>query len=128
MQKLAIEWKHIELNGETCLRCTDTGEALDQVVEQLADECRESGWDISFRETIVGIEDLADSNLILLNGHPLESILPGAAASESQCESCCDFTGDPLTCCRTIEIDGFSFEGIPAHLIRQAVCELADCC
>lgn len=128
MKKLEIEWKHIEAEGDTCIRCADTGEALDVVVEQLANECRESGWEITFQETIIDIGNISDSNLILLNGHPIESILPGAKSSESHCESCCEFTGDQLTCCRTLDIGGISYEGIPSNIIREAVCEFADCC
>jgi hypothetical protein len=128
MKKLQIEWKHIETRVNTCIRCADTGEALDYVVERLANECRPHGWEIIFKETILDIENISESNIILLNGHPIESILPGAISSENHCESCCDFTGDQFTCCRILEVDGISYEGIPASIIRRAVCEIADCC
>lgn len=128
MKKLEIEWKHIAEREGTCIRCADTGEALDDVVERLAEECRPGGWLIDFRETILPLADISQSNIILLNGKPIETILPGARSSESHCESCCDISGEPSTCCRTVEFDGISYEGIPASMIREAVCLAADCC
>ncbi|MBN2357363.1 DUF2703 domain-containing protein, partial [candidate division KSB1 bacterium] len=38
-------------------------------------------------------DELAQSNLILLNGIPIENILPNSRAAQSLCPSCCDFTG-----------------------------------
>lgn len=128
MKTLEIEWKHLEKAGETCARCIDTGKALRQVVAELAKECRPAGWEIQFKETKLTLGEISESNMILLNGEPLEEILPNAAAGESHCQSCCDLTGNSLTCCRTIEFNGKSYEAIPADLIRRSVCAVAQCC
>ncbi len=128
MKTLEIEWRHLDKEGETCVRCSDTGEALHQTVAQLAEECRPRGWDIRFRETKLTPERISESNLILIDGKPIEAILPNAAAGLSLCPSCCELTGVSSTCCRTLEFKGKTYESIPAHLIRQAVCAIARCC
>ena len=128
MITLTIEWRHLSREGNTCIRCSDTGETLEQVVEQLARECRPQGWEIRFVETRLSVDEISESNLILFDGKPIEDILPGAYRSDSHCPSCCEFTGVPSTVCRTLEFDGETHESIPASLIRQAACELTRCC
>ena len=128
MNTLEIEWKHLDKSGNTCIRCSDTGEALQKVVGKLGEECRLCGWDIKFKETKLSESEITESNIILFNGKAIEDILPEAQASESHCQSCCEFTGNLSTSCRTVEFGGNSYEGIPASLIRQAVCEIAQCC
>ena len=128
MNRLEIEWKHYEKDGSTCVRCSETGEALDVVVKQLAEECLPRGWDIVYKETKLTEEDIAMSNVILFNGVPIEDIFPDCKSSESDCESCGELTGDEGTCCRTVEYGGRSYEAIPPALIREAVCRVARCC
>lgn len=128
MKTLEIEWRHLDIDGNTCIRCSDTVEALDKVVAELAEECRPCGWDIKFRETKLTEKEISESNIILLNGIPIEKILPNSVAGESHCQSCGELTANSSTCCRTIESDGKSYESIPSYLIRQAVCEITQCC
>lgn len=128
MNRLEIEWKHLDKSGNTCIRCSDTGEALQNVIEKLAVECEPCGWDVKFKETKLSESEIPESNIILFNGKAIEDILPEAKASESHCQSCCEFTGDSSTSCRTVEFDGNTYEEIPSSLIRQAVCVIAQCC
>lgn len=128
MKTMTIEWRHFDQEGNTCVRCLETGAALQQAVAALAEECRPQGWEIRFTETKLGAERIAESNLILLNGRPIEQVLPNAALRETQCQSCCELLGGGGTCCRAIELDGALYEGIPWHVIRQAVCAAAQCC
>ncbi len=128
MKILEIEWRHLDKEGNTCIRCSDTGEALHRVVTELTEECRPCVWDIKFKETKLTEKEISQSNIILFNGKPIEHILPNAVASESHCQSCCKLTGNSSTNCRTIELDGSSHESIPLYLIRQAACEIAQCC
>jgi len=51
MRTLEIEWKHLDKEGNTCILCLDTGEELNQLIGNLANECRLCGWDIKFKET-----------------------------------------------------------------------------
>ena len=128
MKTLEIEWKHFEKEGNTCIRCSDTGQALNKVAAELAEECRPYGWDIKFKETKLAEKGISESNVILLNGKPIEKILQDSVAGESYCQSCCELTGNSSTSCRTIEFDGKIYESIPSYLIRQAVCTIARCC
>lgn len=127
MPTLEIEWRHLDKDGRTCLRCSDTLQSLQQVTAQLAAECAPHGVHIVYRETRLSSEQLAESNLILFNGLPLESVLPGASASESECLSCGELCGQP-SFCRTVTVGGQTFEAIPATLIRQAACAVVQCC
>ena len=127
MNTLEIEWRHLDQDGRTCLRCSDTLQSLQQVIAQLVAECAPHGVHIAYRETKLPPEQLSESNLILFNGIPLESVLPDASASESECPSCGDLIGQPSQC-RTVSVEGRTFEAIPAALIRQATCAVAACC
>ncbi|HHW75847.1 MAG TPA: DUF2703 domain-containing protein [Xanthomonadaceae bacterium] len=127
MNTLEIEWRHLDQDGRTCLRCSDTLQSLQQVVSQLAAECASRGVTVAYRETKLSPEQLSQSNLILFNGLPLESVLPDAAASENECQSCGDLCGQP-SFCRTVTVGGQTFEAIPAALVRQAACIVAQCC
>jgi len=128
MNQIDIEWRHLEVDGNTCNRCNDTGSTLQQVIERLNEECAPCGWKLSFRDTPLDATRIPESNGIWLNGQLIEELLPGAAAGESHCESCCDFTGNPQTQCRTIEFGGNHYKAIPESLIREAVCRVAGCC
>jgi hypothetical protein len=131
MKKLTIEWLHldVETDGEatTCVRCAGTGEALADVVEALAHECRPTAVEISFKETKLAPSEVSRSNLVLVNGVPIEDVLPGASSSQNACQSCCELIGRE-TDCRTVEYGGETYETIPAALIRQAACAVAGCC
>jgi len=127
MKTLEIEWRHLEKDGRTCLRCSDTLQSLQHVVRQLAAECAPRGVRIEYQETRLPLERLPESNLILFNGVPLESVLPNALASDNACQSCGDLCGQPSVC-RTVSVGGQTFEAIPAALIRQAACITAQCC
>jgi len=128
MKILEIEWKHLDKDGNTCIRCSETGDALIDVIEKLSEECKPCGWKIIFKEIKLTEQEISDSNNILFNGKSIEEVLPGAKASKSLCQSCCELIGDQSTYCRTVEFGGKSYEGIPSSLIRQAVCEIAQCC
>lgn len=126
MKHLEIEWRHLDKEGNTCLRCADTGAALKEVVGSLAAECAPCGWEIALKETKLTEKELAESNTILVNGVPIESLL-GAGRSQSHCASCCDLVRVEPVRCRTIEHEGHTYEAIPGRLIRQAVCAVTQC-
>ena len=127
MKSLEIEWKHLDKEGATCVRCTDTGRTLAEVVRELAREYEGSGIQIEFKETLLGAGEIRQSNQILFNGIPLESLVPGASVGESSCASCCDMIGEDVAC-RTVEHGGTVYEAIPEHLIRVAAGRAAGRC
>lgn len=117
-QMLDIEWRHLVADGNTCERCGDTGAALGEALERLTRELAQSGIAVRFRKTPLGPAQLSESNLILLNGHPLEDWL-GARTTETHCATCCDMVGETV-CCRAVEVNGKIHEAIPEALIRDA--------
>jgi hypothetical protein len=119
MTKLHIEWRHYAKEGETCDRCAATGSSVKNVVAELARELSAKGIDVGFTETELPEELMAQSNLILFNGVPLEEVLGDATAGENACPSCSCLTGSD-TSCRTVEHGGVVHEEIPAALIRRA--------
>lgn len=127
MKKIVVEWMHLDKDGRTCDRCAETGVWVVEAVQALAAECREKGVEIVFKETLLAAEEIGQSNLILIDGVPVEDILPGAKASESCCCSCGDLTGQDEAC-RTIIFAGVEHEAIPPQMIREAICRVAGCC
>lgn len=127
MPTITIEWLHLEVAGQTCRRCGDTGRELAREIERLRQECAPRGVTLVCRETLLPPERIAESNTILIDGVPLETLLPQAAAATSCCDSCGDLTGRPEKC-RTLVHLGQVHEAIPRELIRQAVCRIAGCC
>ena len=127
MKTVTIEWMHLDKEGDTCNRCASTGEELGKVVSLLNMECAPAGVGVELVETRLEEQDIARSNLILVDGVPLEDILEDARADESSCASCGELTGKEAHC-RTLVQPGAVHEAIPARLIREAVCRVAQCC
>ena len=123
MRTLKIEWRHYQKEGATCLRCSATGKTLAEVVDELKIELAPSGIDVILRETALEADQLPQSNLILIDGVPLETLLSGARTSTSECASCACLTGATASC-RTVEYAGKSYEEIPEELIRAAVLQV----
>ena len=119
MKTLKIEWRHYDKAGQTCDRCAATGTSVRAVVSGLSTELAEKGVIVTFTETILPEELMAQSNLLLFNGVPLEAVLDNAAADENRCPSCSCLTGSE-TNCRTVEYEGKTYEEIPEGLIRKA--------
>lgn len=116
MKTLNIEWRHFETGGQTCDRCGDTGASLRRVIEELA---RTEGVTIEFHETHLLASSIAQSNMVLFNGVPLEELLDGAEISSNECCSCSCLIGED-TECRTLLYQGKTHEDIPEELIREA--------
>ncbi|MFH1013203.1 MAG: DUF2703 domain-containing protein [Thermoplasmatota archaeon] len=123
MHTIHIEWKHLDLEHGTCLRCSKTGKTLHEVITELKMELQPKNVNISFTETKLSEEQIHQSNMILINGSPLERILSGAEAGETYCASCSCLTGKE-NYCRTIKYNGETFEEIPEILIRMAVLKI----
>ncbi len=118
MKKLKIEWKHLDVAGETCNRCYDTGENLNQEVKRLNRALQPLGIEVEWFETKLDDTQIPQSNTILFNGVPIEEILD-IEVSENYCDSCTALLGNE-TYCRTIKYEGYEYEDIPAKAIRQA--------
>ncbi|MDP2758145.1 MAG: DUF2703 domain-containing protein [Desulfurivibrionaceae bacterium] len=127
MKTVMVEWRHLDKEGKTCDRCAETGQGVAELVQRLQVECRKKGVEILFREIKLTEANIEQSNLILINGRPIEDILPRTTASESSCCSCGELTGREESC-RTIIRHGQVHEAIPQEFIREAICRVAGCC
>lgn len=112
---VVIEWRHYDKAGATCDRCGDTGANLKQVIAEYAGQ----GVLIELQETFLNEEQISESNLVLINGVPLEELL-AATAGESDCPSCSCLTGS-ATSCRTLQCDGETFEELTPALLRKGI-------
>jgi hypothetical protein len=122
-----IEWKRLVKQGRTCDRCNDTGATLRQVIRELNTRCARGRVRFRLKTTRLPVSRLEESNVILVDGRPLERIVPGARRVETDCPSCGELTGTP-TKCRALAVKGQTHESLPAELIRAAICRMADCC
>ena len=76
LKQLDIKWRHLDKDGDTCRRCSDTGKTLAQTVIDLMQECALHGVQVVYRETKLSVEEIPQSNVLLINGVALESLLP----------------------------------------------------
>lgn len=118
MKMLKIEWRHLDVGGETCNRCYDTGENLAQEVKRLKRALQPQGIEVELTETKLDDSQIPQSNTILFNGVPIEDIL-NIEVSENYCDSCTSLL-EKETYCRTVTYEGNEYEEIPAKAIRQA--------
>lgn len=118
MKTLKIEWKHLDVEGETCERCYDTGENLAQEVKRLRRALQPLDIEVELIETKLDDTQIPQSNIILFNGAPIEDILD-ISVSNNYCDSCTALLGTE-TYCRTVVYEGNEYEDIPAKAIRQA--------
>jgi hypothetical protein len=116
---LIIEWKHLDVEGETCERCSGTIREIRRAVEDLKQEGKLDGITVRIRETPLSAERIQESNAILINGTPIENILAGTVQGTS-CPSCSALTGQS-TCCRALTIEGVEYEEVQAAEIRRAI-------
>lgn len=118
MKTLKIEWRHLDVQGETCDRCYDTGENLAQEVKRLSRALEKKDIRVELIETKLDDDQIPQSNTILFNDVPIEDIL-NIEVSMNYCESCSTLLG-AKTYCRTVRFEDNEYEDIPAKAIRQA--------
>jgi hypothetical protein len=118
MKPLPIVWMRLVDKGETCPRCGSTERNVATAVAKLESALQPLGVypvldtrtidDATFRAAP------AESNRIWIGCKPMEEWL-GAQAGDSPC---CEVCGDLP--CRTMELDGQTYEVIPEDLIVKA--------
>lgn len=124
MKQITIEWRHIDEKGDTCLRCSETGKTLHQVIAEFKKELKSRNIKLIFKETKLSRAQIDQSNMILINDTPIEQILSGVNNSQNYCSSCSCLTGTDAYC-RTVEYNGKQYEEIPEIIIRRAVLKAA---
>ena len=118
MKTLRIEWRHLDVEGDTCDRCYDTGENLNAEVRRLQRALKPLDIQVEWFETKLNDNQIQQSNTILFNGVPIEDILD-IEVSENYCHSCSALLGNE-TYCRTVIYQGTEYEDVPAKAIREA--------
>lgn len=119
---LIIEWKHIgnTVTG-TCERCSLTGGAILDVLEELQPYFRQKNVTARFRETVLPDARIEDSNQVIINGTPLEGYLSDARVVQTPCCSCACITGQDEAECRAIDVGDERYEAIPTELLKQVI-------
>jgi hypothetical protein len=117
MKTLTINWKHLDVEGETCDRCNETGLNLISEVEKLNKELNSRGFRIVLEETKLEGEDIHHSNEVLLDGVAIEEIL-SIEVSDNYCESCSKLMNEDAYC-RTVLYKGRVYEDIPSEAIKH---------
>lgn len=118
MKTLPIVWQRLLSDGQTCDRCASTRGALLAAVAKLETVLAPLGLKPELELRALDATDFAAepsaSNRIWIAGRPLEDWL-GAGVGASRC---CAVCGDQP--CRTLELDGSSYEAVPADAVVKA--------
>jgi hypothetical protein len=120
---LSVVWQRlVDEKGQTCDRCGLTEQEVDKAVAALKNSLGELGIGLVLEKRGIDAEtcakDMSQSNRIWIGGQTLEELL-GATSGMSLCGSCCSMIGDAVDC-RTLVVDGQTYEAIPAQLIVRA--------
>jgi len=115
---LAIKWQRLVEDSDTCDRCSNTEKELEKAVAKLKEALAPLNQEVELEKKKLSRQEFEDnptqSNLILINGRPLEDWLDGEVGHSE----CCDVCGDEE--CRTITIDDKEYEVVPSELIIKA--------
>ncbi len=120
---LTVHWQRmVTSDGATCDRCGSTRDELGKAVDVLRESLAPLGVTVESTEEELTTEEFASdvigSNRIMIGGRLLEDWLDGATG-QSPCESCCEAVGDDVEC-RTVTVDGTTYDAVPAELIVRA--------
>jgi small redox-active disulfide protein 2 len=90
------------------------------VLDELQKELKNNDIKLKLTETVLTKDRIDESNSILINGTPIEELLPQVSSSYNECCSCGDLCGS-RTNCKTIIQDGSNKDEIPEELIKEAL-------
>ena len=119
MKVLHIRWQRlVDEKGQTCDRCGSTETMVEDAVNKLKDSLKGLGIDVVLEKSAIRpsefSKDTLQSNRIWIDGKPMEEWL-SATSGQSKC---CTVCGESY--CRTVTVDGKTYEAIPAELIVKA--------
>lgn len=123
MTALGIRWQRlVDERGQTCQRCASTEKEVQNAFHTLRQSLAPLGIEVSLEKEALDpatcAKDLSQSNRIWVGGRALEEWL-NAQVGQSPCQTCCEQLGDDVEC-RTVEVEGRTYESIPADLIVKA--------
>ena len=119
MTSLPIIWQRlVSSDGKTCDRCSATHQEMQQAVSKLKVTLRPLGIEPTLEVREIDEQSFkanpSESNRIWIAGRPMEEWL-GARVGSSRCCSVCGESE-----CRTVEVEGTTFEAIPERLFLRA--------
>jgi hypothetical protein len=118
-QALRVRWQRlVDEKGQTCDRCGGTGRATEDGVKTLRRCLKPVGIDVVWEKSALSpaafSKDPLQSNRIWIGDKPIEEWLQ-AKVGKSQCSGACGQSE-----CRTLTVDGKTYDTIPAELIVKA--------
>ncbi len=119
MKRLVIRWQRlVDEKGRTCDRCGATENAVEDAAGRLKRSLKELGVDVALEKTAIDARtfsgDPLQSNRIWVGGRPIEEWLQASVGRSRCCSTCGDAD------CRTVTVDGKTYEAIPAEFIVRA--------
>ena len=119
MKSLQIIWQRlVSSDGKTCDRCNATYQEMQRAVSKLKEALRPLGIEPTLEITEIDEKSFkaepSESKRIWIAGRPMEDWL-GARVGSSHCCSVCGESE-----CRTVEVEGITFEAIPEKLFLKA--------
>lgn len=119
MKKINILWQRlVDEHGQTCDRCGTTETAVEEAVQKLRRSLKELGIDVVLEKKTISpstfLKDPLESNRIWIAGEPIEKWLSATTGQSKCCSTCGDLD------CRTVMVDGKTYEAIPNELIVKA--------
>lgn len=119
MRTLPIVWQRlVSPQGTTCPRCQETGEEVRRAVAQLRTALEPLGISPVLEERAIDraafTREPLQSNRVLIAGEPLDHWLGGRTGSSRCCNECGDKD------CRTLEVEGQSYDVVPEALVIRA--------
>ena len=119
MKSLPIIWQRlVSSDGKTCDRCNATFQEMQRAVSKLRKALRPLGIQPTLTIREIDQESFeanpSESNRIWIAGRPMEEWL-GANVGSSRCCSVCGGSE-----CRTVKVEGTTFETIPERLFLRA--------
>jgi hypothetical protein len=120
---ITLRWQRlVDEDDQTCERCGDTQTELRLAAGTLERCLRPLNMDVELEKLSIDPQtfahDTSQSNRILVDDRPLEDWL-GGKVGMSLCGFCCKELGKNVRC-RTVTLDGQTYEAIPAALIVRA--------
>jgi len=119
MISLPIVWQRlVSSDGRTCDGCHATHQEMQQAVSTLKEVLRPLSIEPTLEIREIDPQSFAanpsESNRVWIAGRPMEEWV-GARVGSSRCCSVCGGSE-----CRTVEVEGTTFETIPARLFLRA--------
>ena len=116
---LQVRWQRlVDDKGQTCGRCGSTEKETENAVKELRRSLKPIHVEVVLQKTSISLQEFSKdplaSNQILIGGKPIEEWLQAKVGQSPCCGACGDSE------CRTLTVDGKTYESIPTELIVRA--------